>query len=109
MLKRTQDTCLEALKVIGLRGPWRGPIIMNKRLLCSRLGGWGFRCKMEDGGGCVYLSMCFGVNEWFRYLSMSKILLDGLRRAGLRISLLENGFAFYTLRKDFVACLRLKF
>ena len=93
MLKRTQDTCLEALKVIGLRGPWIGPIIMNKRLLCGRLGGWGFRCKMEDGGGCVYLSVCFGVNEWFRCLSMSKILLGWLRRVGLRISLLENGSA----------------
>ena len=66
---------------------------MNKRLLCGRLGGWGFRCKMEDGGVCVYLSVCFGVNEWFRCLSMSKILLGWLRRVGLRISLLENGSA----------------
>jgi hypothetical protein len=33
MLKRTQYTCLKALKVTGLRGPWRGPISINKRLL----------------------------------------------------------------------------
>ncbi len=87
MLKRTLDTCLNALKVIGIKGPWRGPISISKRLLCGRLGVWGF--SLQDGGrrGFVYLTPHLYLKKRVRCMSMFRVLIDWLRRVGLRISL----------------------